>query len=91
MVAIPIDTYVDVPLTTTVRIRVRDVGDTTVPINTTLEVPINQTVVVPIDETLTVPIKMNLSLETTPEEIGLGKWVDRVIEMLEEMKAVIGG
>lgn len=87
---IPLDTYVDVPIVTTVRVRFKDVVDTTVPLNMTLEVPINQTVVMPIDETLIVPIKMNLTIETTPEEMGLGDLIDRVVKMLEGMKAAIG-
>ncbi|MCK4247851.1 MAG: hypothetical protein KAV48_03750 [Methanomicrobia archaeon] len=65
-----------------------------IPIDTTVTVPIKETVVVdipyygklaiPFEANLNVPIKIEVKIEKTLEEIGLGDLIDRIIELIQE-------
>ena len=65
-----------------------------VPIETTVKVQIKETVFVdipyygklaiPFEANLNVPIKIEVKIEKTLEEIGLGDLIDRIIELIQE-------
>lgn len=93
-VEIPLDTSVTVPIKDDLVSYISILGikqKIILPVETTVTVPIKETVTIelPIQEItfkrLDVPTEMELKMEETLEELGLGNFIDRIIELIRQL------
>ena len=93
-VEIPLDTSVTVPIKDDIVTYISILGieqKIILPMETTVTVPIKETVVIelPIQEItlkrLDVPTGMELRMEKTLEELGVGDFIDRIIGLIKRL------
>jgi len=93
-VEIPLDTSVTVPIKDDLVTYISILGikqKIILPVETTVTVPIKETVTIELPlqeitfETLDVPTGMELRMEKTLEELGLGTFIDRIIELIRQL------
>ncbi|WP_157722440.1 hypothetical protein [Thermococcus gorgonarius] len=94
-ITVPLDTWVDVPISTTVTVPI-DISTTT-HFEDTIDVPVQGSFEVRLDEilgitdgTLEVPISTDYTVKLTPKQLGLDSLIDQLIETLKAIQASLG-